>query len=377
MLFCTKEQVLKSHQYQTQLQSESLTIIKRGIVWATYVSSALLLVVMLNIYYFDKAFFDAEHLTIKLVPLALALITGIAVTKVYGVSRIGIAKTYAYLGVLVAAWCYLLVGLEMLSSSAMQGIESLADVLVILFAFALFPNRIAMLLGILPFLVFGSLYHFNQYSATPIYPITKFLCFLGIVLSGQKIISGWFTKAVLRNIEKKKLLAQFKLLALIDGLTSISNRRHFDDVLRQEIKSSERSEQPLSIILVDIDYFKLLNDSLGHQMGDEYLMKVAQVLNSALDRPRDLAARYGGEEFVLVLPDTDATGASHVANKVKWMLEEAGLMHPSSGVSKYVTVSQGIALWQKGMLSANLLERADAMLYQAKFTGRNCYVSES
>lgn len=370
------EQNLKSHQYQAQLKSETFIITKRGIVWATYVSCVLMLVVMLNAYYFDRNYFEAKMLGFTLLPLGGTLASGIAAIKVFGIHKVSTAKAYFYLSLLVAAWCYLLIGLDSLSASAMQGIESLADILVLVFALALFPNRNVMLLGILPFLTFGSIYHFTQYSATPIYPITKFLCFLGIVWSGQKIISGWFFKSITRNIEKQKLLQQFKRLALIDGLTNISNRRHFDDVLTQEIKASLRTLQPLSIIMVDVDFFKPLNDSLGHQVGDKYLTKIAAVLNSALERPRDLVARYGGEEFVIALPDTDLSGAIRVAEKIKLAISDAELHHPSSKVSGYVTVSQGVAQWQEGMVPAQLLEMTDKLLYQAKSSGRDRYCSE-
>ncbi|WP_244999873.1 GGDEF domain-containing protein [Shewanella schlegeliana] len=371
------EQDLKSHQYQAQLKSETFIIIKRGLVWATYVSSVLLLVVMLNAYYFDREYFETELLWLKQFPLALTLVSGIVVIKLFGLYRVGRRQAYLYLGLLLVSWCYLLMGLDSLSGIAMQGIESLADVLVLVFALALFPNRNLMLIGILPFLTFGSIYHFNQYSETPIYPITKFLCFLGIVWSGQKIISGWFFKAVTRSIEKKKLLQQFKRLALIDGLTNISNRRHFDDVLIQEIKASLRTLQPLSIIMVDVDFFKPLNDRLGHQVGDTYLKKVAGVLNSALERPRDLVARYGGEEFVIALPDTDLSGAIQVAEKIKRAIAAAELAHPSSGVSDFITVSQGIAQWHEEMEPVQLLEVADSLLYQAKSAGRDRYCAQT
>lgn len=367
---------LNSHRYQAQLKSETFTILKRGILWATYVSAALFFVVLLNTYYFDKYYYDASNLVIKLIPLVAVIALGLFTAKVKGLFKVTVRQTYLYLFLLVSGWTFALIALALLSKQNMPGVESLADVLVLVFALALFPNRNIMLLGILPFLIFSAAYHSLQYAEVLVYPLTKFLCFLMIILSGQKIIAGWFFKAIVRNIEKKKLLSQFKRLALIDGLTNISNRRHFDDVLLQESKAASRNEQPLSIILLDIDYFKPLNDTLGHQVGDEYLVKVANVLNRALERPRDLVARYGGEEFVVILPNTDIDGASSVAGKIQRTLADAELVHPSSGVSRYITASQGIALWHKGMQSSDLLERADSMLYKAKSSGRNQYFSE-
>ncbi|GIU07050.1 MULTISPECIES: membrane-associated sensor domain-containing protein [unclassified Shewanella] len=369
---------MKSHQYQAQLQSEAFTIIKSGILWATYVSWVLAFVVLINTYYVDSDDFKIVTLHAKFVPLLITIGLGLGLVrgKIRALSQISVKQAYSYLIMLIASWCYLLISLASLAEQNMHGIESLADILVLVFALALFPNRNVMLLGILPFLVFSSAYHALEYSTVLIYPITKFLCFLGIILSGQKIISGWFFMAVMRSIEKKKLLEQFKRLALIDGLTNISNRRHFDDVLSQEIKASLRSEQPLSVIMVDVDFFKPLNDTLGHQMGDKYLKKVASVLNSAVERPRDLVARYGGEEFVIALPDTDLGGAIRVAEKIKQAISDAELHHPSSKVSGYVTVSQGVAQWQEGMVPAQLLGMTDKLLYQAKSSGRDCYCSE-
>ena len=368
---------LNSHRYQAQLKSETFTILKRGILWATYVSAALFFVVLLNTYYFDKYYYDASNLVIKLIPLVAVIALGLFTAKVKGLFKVTVRQTYLYLALLVSGWTFALIALALLSKQNMPGVESLADVLVLVFALALFPNRNIMLLGILPFLIFSAAYHSLQYAEVLVYPLTKFLCFLMIILSGQKIIAGWFFKAVVRNIEKKKLLSQFKRLALIDGLTNISNRRHFDDVLLQESKAASRNDQPLSIILLDIDYFKPLNDTLGHQVGDEYLVKVANVLNRALERPRDLVARYGGEEFVMLLPNTDLNGANSVAAKVQRMLSEAHLSHPSSSVANYVTVSQGVALWQSPELPITLLERADKLLYQAKANGRDGFVSQT
>ncbi|WP_299801638.1 membrane-associated sensor domain-containing protein [uncultured Shewanella sp.] len=367
---------MKSYKYETKLKKETFTILKRGTLWATYVSCVLLSVVLLNSYFFDASYLELYSLQFKFIPLFIVLLLGFMTIKLAGFENVGVRQTYLYLTLLVSGWGYVLYGLALLSAQNMPGIESLADILVLVFALALFSNRNVMVLAIFPFLAFSAAYHSIQYSQVLVYPLTKFICFFGIILSGQKIISGWFFKAVSRNIEKKKLLQQFKRLAMIDGLTNISNRRHFDEVLSQEIKASLRGEQPLSMIMVDVDFFKPLNDSLGHQIGDKYLKKVASVLNSVVERPRDLVARYGGEEFVVALPDTDLKGAIKVAQKIKQAIADAELAHPSSSVSNYITVSQGIAQWHKGLEQNQLLEVADHLLYQAKSTGRDRYLSD-
>ena len=162
-------------------------------------------------------------------------------------------------------------------------------------------------------------------------------------------------------------------LSLIDSLTSVPNRRCFDQSIDQELRLSIRNASCLSLILIDIDYFKLYNDTYGHQAGDECLKSIAQCISSCLRRPSDLIARYGGEEFAAVLPDTDQAGAEYISKKLAAAIEEANLSHESSKVSKLVTVSQGIATFKPGMQisSSELIVCADKALYQAKGAGRN------
>lgn len=166
-------------------------------------------------------------------------------------------------------------------------------------------------------------------------------------------------------------------LSLIDSLTSIPNRRCFDQALNQELRLCARNNSSLSLIIMDVDYFKLFNDSYGHKAGDDCLKQVAQKITSCLRRPSDLVARYGGEEFAAVLPDTDEEGARFIAEEVFEILEQAKIEHASSKTSDFVTVSQGIATYRSDMdLSAlELIECADNALYSAKNSGRNCFVA--
>lgn len=161
--------------------------------------------------------------------------------------------------------------------------------------------------------------------------------------------------------------------AMLDGLTNISNRRRFDESLENEWKRSLRSSAPISLIMADIDYFKLYNDNYGHGIGDECLKKVAATLADSIERPSDLVARYGGEEFVVLLPETDAAGAHNIAERFRSHVEALRLQHQYSGVSAYVTVSVGYACVTPGVESSptELLRLADEKLYQAKEAGRN------
>ncbi len=169
-------------------------------------------------------------------------------------------------------------------------------------------------------------------------------------------------------------------LALLDGLTSIPNRRRFDQSLEIEWKRAQRSELPLSVLMFDIDHFKAYNDALGHRAGDDCLTRVAMLLSESLERPGDLLARYGGEEFVALLPETDAEGAARKAERCRLQIEAARIPHPNSGTAGWVTVSIGVGtLLPDGATHPGvLIEQADARLYRAKAAGRNqvCSTSE-
>lgn len=179
-------------------------------------------------------------------------------------------------------------------------------------------------------------------------------------------------------IQLRQLNLELKRLANLDGLTQVANRRRFDDYLAQEWKRSLREEQPLSLILCDVDYFKAYNDSYGHLAGDECLQKVAQTMKDSIKRPADLVARYGGEEFVVVLPNTSAKGAQQVAATLKNQLEEMQLPHAQSLVKPYVTMSLGVAsvIPHASLCLEDLIACADEALYEAKRQGRNRIVAQ-
>lgn len=161
--------------------------------------------------------------------------------------------------------------------------------------------------------------------------------------------------------------------AMLDGLTCISNRRRFDAVLESEWKRTLRSSSPLSLIMADVDFFKYYNDHYGHAEGDVCLKKVAASLAKTINRPSDLVARYGGEEFVAILPETDERGARSLAEHFRSQVECLQIPHEYSAVSKYVTVSVGVAsaVPTPEMTAADLLKLADDQLYLAKHEGRN------
>lgn len=168
-------------------------------------------------------------------------------------------------------------------------------------------------------------------------------------------------------------------LASVDGLTQIANRRCFDDRLNVEWQRSAQENTPLSLILCDVDCFKLYNDTYGHLAGDDALRHVAQAIGQAVKYPADLVARYGGEEFAVLLPKTDVAGAIAVATMIQTNISALQLPHASSQVSECITLSLGIAtlLPHSQVAPETLVALADQRLYQAKAGGKNCIVPMS
>jgi diguanylate cyclase (GGDEF)-like protein/PAS domain S-box-containing protein len=178
-----------------------------------------------------------------------------------------------------------------------------------------------------------------------------------------------------KRAEDKILQLQKELEALSyrDALTGIANRRMFDRILDVEWGKARALGEPLSLVIVDIDFFKQYNDRYGHPQGDACLKEVARVLDRAAARTRDLCARLGGEEFALVLPATDEAAALAVAQRCAQRLARAALPHPASSVAEVVTCSMGVATIVPGSQDAPgaLIDLADTRLYRAKAAGRN------
>ncbi|NOX35794.1 MAG: diguanylate cyclase [Deltaproteobacteria bacterium] len=178
--------------------------------------------------------------------------------------------------------------------------------------------------------------------------------------------------------ELKKANEKLKMLSVMDGLTRIPNRRRFDEYLGSEWKRHYRDKDQLSVILSDIDFFKLYNDNYGHQAGDDCLKKVARAIHDCAHRPADLAARYGGEEFVMVLPGTGADGAMIVAEEVRKNVKNLKIQHEKSKVHEHVTLSLGVATMVPGNDNSaqDLVAKADQALYEAKDNGRDRCVTK-
>jgi diguanylate cyclase (GGDEF)-like protein/PAS domain S-box-containing protein len=176
--------------------------------------------------------------------------------------------------------------------------------------------------------------------------------------------------------EVLRLQKELEHLSYKDGLTDLPNRRMFDSVIELEWLNAKRYRHPLSLILMDIDFFKQYNDHYGHLQGDACLKQVAQVLGQAVTRSRDLIARFGGEEFVIVLPETDAVAARTIAERCQHLIQQANIPHQQSQVANILTISLGVNTIipsQKDDLFA-FIEKTDQQLYQAKQNGRNLII---
>ena len=173
--------------------------------------------------------------------------------------------------------------------------------------------------------------------------------------------------------ELKRVNEALRLTSILDGLTRISNRRHFDECMELEWVRHAREKASLSLILCDIDYFKLFNDTYGHQAGDVCLVRIAETLVSCVSRSGDLVARYGGEEFVVILPGTDIAGAQHIAEAMRQAVDALRIPHKGSEIAENVTLSLGVAsVFPRGRASSEgLIRMADRALYAAKGDGRN------
>ena len=195
----------------------------------------------------------------------------------------------------------------------------------------------------------------------------------------DSLVGFMFDISERKEIEEKLITLQKKLeeFSFKDGLTGVANRRMFDSIMEVEWLSARRNNQPLSVILLDIDYFKQYNDHYGHIQGDDCLKRVAQVLSGAATRSRDFCARFGGEEFVIVLPETDAIAAKKVAERCHQLIFKEQILHAKSEVSQILTISIGVGtqIPESDDDAIAFIQEVDKRLYLAKQKGRNCIVN--
>jgi len=200
----------------------------------------------------------------------------------------------------------------------------------------------------------------------------------GFTLGAVDYITKPFSPIVVKarintHAELKRHRDLLENISYIDGLTGIPNRRKFDEYVEFIWNFSKQQSQPMSIILMDIDFFKFYNDYYGHQTGDQCLMQVASTLYGILNRKSDLVARYGGEEFVCVLPNVDAEEAYQMAEKFRQSILEQEIPHANSSIADILSISLGVAtiVPDENMHYEELIKAADEALYTSKNSGRN------
>ncbi|WP_013324013.1 GGDEF domain-containing response regulator [Gloeothece verrucosa] len=180
-----------------------------------------------------------------------------------------------------------------------------------------------------------------------------------------------------RDITQRKLMElELQRLARVDGLTGVANRLCFDETLAKEWQRCRREQEPLSLILCDVDYFKKYNDTYGHLKGDECLIEIAKAISRAVKRPTDLVARYGGEEFVIILGNTATEGAITVAKVIQEKVQQLKIPHQTAKDKNYITLSIGVAsvIPYPKLSPKILIASADRALYEAKEQGRDCLI---
>jgi diguanylate cyclase (GGDEF)-like protein len=199
----------------------------------------------------------------------------------------------------------------------------------------------------------------------------------GLSLGAVDFIAKPINPDVVRARVKTHLTLKFqsdllRRLVFLDGLTGVFNRRYFDQQISTEWSRAARNNTPLSLILLDVDFFKLFNDRYGHQAGDDALRTVASALKTCLRRPADLVARYGGEEFACILPETSFEDALAIANELESKIRSLAIAHQSSEIDSILTISLGLATRVSNADTDvnGLIGLADSLLYQAKHTGR-------
>jgi diguanylate cyclase (GGDEF)-like protein/PAS domain S-box-containing protein len=193
--------------------------------------------------------------------------------------------------------------------------------------------------------------------------------------SVEALVGFMFDVTARKRAEDKimQLQRELEVLSYRDSLTGLANRRMFDAMFPVEWAKARATGEPLSLVVVDIDYFKQYNDQYGHLQGDACLRRVANTMDASASRARDLCARWGGEEFVLLLPSTERDAARNVAERCRKLLFQEAIAHERSRVSEQVTVSLGVGTIVPGPQDDPhaFLDRVDRRLYQAKAAGRN------
>lgn len=360
----------------TRIENATYKNLRIGFMWASKISLITLLLVTIVIW---VDFIDTKHSSLLLTTTTFGIqgllfgfgwlfFTRNKTLQHYKI----ISSVYAFL--FGTTWGGAILNLNNLGHTYVI-VEIVGNLLFLVVLLGFYTYRVAVYLATIPILAFTTWYSIEDPRFDLLFAFTKLAITIIIIESGRRLLFKWFTTRIKQEHDNKHLLKQLSLLSFTDQLTQVNNRRFFDFAINKQIINAKHYHQPLSIILIDIDYFKYFNDTLGHVKGDMCLNSVATTISNSLLRNNDTVSRYGGEEFVVLLPNTDTNGARCVAHRIQQNLSTLAIIHPCSDISQYVTVSQGIATLEDNQLPSQLIDVADNYLYKAKELGRDQYCS--
>ena len=348
-----------------------------GFIWASKISLVVLtlMTVVLCIEFFNQKYQYLIHAMLYFGIQVLLCILGGAFFHYHKTLKYYKFITSSYALIFGVSWGISIINLDSIYHAYVL-IEIIGNLLFLIILLGFYTSRIAVYLAILPILIFTTWYNIADPRFDVLFSLMKLTTTIIILESGRRVLFKWFTTRITQEHENSRLMKQLSLLSLTDQLTNINNRRFFDLTIDEQIINAQHHHHPLSIILIDIDYFKLFNDNFGHVKGDICLKSVATTISESLLRETDTVSRYGGEEFVVLLPNTNTKGACCVAQRVQQNLSTLAITHPRSTISQHVTVSQGIATLKINQHPNQLINVADNHLYKAKALGRNQYYFE-
>ena len=241
-------------------------------------------------------------------------------------------------------------------------------------------DRLSFNMFVYPLVIPPILWLFSHEQDEYLYMGVCAVVYLLVIKKSFKWNNETLTDAIRLKLKNQELLESLQLanerltdLSVIDELTQIQNRRSFDFTIAKEWLRAKRLKTPISMLMIDIDYFKQYNDKFGHIKGDDCLYSIADCLKKNLNRSTDFVGRYGGEEFCIIMPDTDINGATNLAEKIRAKVKELKILNPVSEENKFLTISVGVASTVPTNKDTNmdLIYTSDKALYMAKTEGRD------
>ncbi len=342
--------------------------LKYGFIWAL---ASSLLIQLVYSYYLLGSVPDDSVLLWHFLP-QIALLTGFYATAV-GMLKEQYRKP-AWLGsALLLTLCWIATAYAVLALWQDRGV---AEKILLIGFFSLllaWYSRLSLMLVSQLVLLAG--YSYLMLSDPFLGPIDQFLAIVKLPLLVLLLIftlRRQYLFSLKLQAENERLIDSLRAMSYTDELTGLSNRKGFNKALKDELNHTDRFHTPLSLVIVDVDFFKQFNDSKGHPAGDMCLRELAKVLTGQAQRAVDTVARIGGEEFALILPGSNSKQAAQLSERIVQALSELHIDHPDSAVADYVTVSIGVAAY-KDDDEESFYHKADQALYRAKRSGRNRY----